>query len=156
MGRDRNCYLFGSLGGNYVRTRASRTVWITFLSKIPYFWLCNVPVKSKLKHPPPRANPGHLTSFPTWEGGNLIYLVFPGTGIWSLLIGVGNLIASLDFMLRVALIPWGVINHGEDKPSCIQSRRYPIRGGLAEKQRLAQAFFCIWRYSGTIYIIFGM
>ena len=31
--------------------------------------------------PPPRANPGHLTSFPTWEGGNLIYLVFPGTGI---------------------------------------------------------------------------
>ena len=51
---------------------------------------------------------------------------------------MGNLIASLDFMLRVALIPRGVINHGEDKPSCIQSERYPIRGGLAEKQRLAQ------------------
>ena len=31
----------------------------------------------------------------------------------------------------------------EDKPSCIQSERYPIRGGLAEKQRLAQALFCI-------------
>ena len=52
---------------------------------------------------------------------------------------MGNLIASLDLMLRVALIPRGVINHGEDKPSCIQSERYPIRGGLAEKQRLAQA-----------------
>ena len=53
--------------------------------------------------------------------------------------GVGNLIASLDFMLPVALIPRGVINHGEEEPSCIQSERYPIRGGLAEKQRLAQA-----------------
>ena len=53
---------------------------------------------------------------------------------------MGNLIASLDFMLRVALIPQGVISHDEDKPSCIQSERYPIRGGLAEKQRLAQAF----------------
>ena len=58
-------------------------------------------------------------------------------------LGVGNLIASLDFMLRVALIPRGVINHGEDKPSCIQSERYSIRGGLAKKQRLAQALFCI-------------
>ena len=53
-------------------------------------------------------------------------------------------------MLRVALIPRGVINHGEDKPSCIQSERYPIRGGLAEKQRLAQDLFCIWMYSRTI------
>ena len=58
-------------------------------------------------------------------------------------LGGGNLIASLDFMLRVALIPRGVISHAEDKPSCIQSERYPFRGGLAEKQRLAQAFFCI-------------
>ena len=33
--------------------------------------------------------------------------------------------ASLDFMLRVALIPRGVINHGKDKPSYIQSERYP-------------------------------
>ena len=82
--------------------------------------------------PPPEAYPGHLTSFPAREAG-----------ICSLLIGVGNLIASLDFMLRVALIPRGVINHDEDKPSCIQSERYPIRGGLAEKQRLAQALFCI-------------
>ena len=67
---------------------------------------------------------GHLTSFPAREGGNLIKL--------------GNLIASLVFMLRVALIPRGVTNHDEDKPSCIQSERYPIRGGLAEKQRLAK------------------
>ena len=59
-------------------------------------------------------------------------------------------------MLRVALIPRGVINHGGDKPWCIQSERYPIRGGLAEKQRLAQALLCIWRYSRTICIIFGV
>ena len=36
----------------------------------------NVPVKSKLQHPP-RAYPGHLTSFPAREGGNLIL------GIWT-------------------------------------------------------------------------
>ena len=30
---------------------------------------------------PPRAYPGHLTSFPAREGGNLINLVFPGAGI---------------------------------------------------------------------------
>ena len=49
------------------------------------------------------------------------------------------MIASLDFMLRVALSSRGVINHGEDKPSCIQSETYSIRGGLAEKQWLARA-----------------
>ena len=38
--------------------------------------------------------------------------------------------------------PW--INHGGDKPWYIQSERYPIRGRLAEKQRLAQALVCIW------------
>ena len=32
---------------------------------------CNVPVKSKLKHPP-RAYPGHLMSFADREGGNLM------------------------------------------------------------------------------------
>ena len=105
------------------------------------------------KHPPP----GPLTSFAVREGGNLMNLVFPGTGhlitthrgwgIWSL--------ASIS--CYVALIPRGVINHGGDTPWCIQSERYPIRGGLAEKQRVAQALFCqIWRYSRTIYIIFGM
>ena len=29
-------------------------------------------------------------------------------------VGVGNLIASLDVMLRVMLIPRGLINHGRD------------------------------------------
>ena len=61
----------------------------------------------------------------------MINLVFPGAG---------HLIGSLDLMLRIALIPRGVINHGEDKPSCIQSARYPIRGGLAEKQRVFTSF----------------
>ena len=45
------------------------------------------------------------------------------------------MIASFDFICYVAQIPRGV-NHGGDKPWCIQSERYPIRGGLAEKQRL--------------------
>ena len=49
------------------------------------------------------------------------------------------MIASPDFMLRVVLIPHGMINHGEDKPSCIRSEKYPIPGRLAEKQRLTQA-----------------
>ena len=66
--------------------------------------------------------------------------------------GVGNLIASLNFILRIALIP----NHGGDKSWGIHSERYLIRGGLAEKKRLAQALLCIWRYLRTIYIIFGM
>ena len=30
---------------------------------------------------PPLGHPGHLTSFPAREGGNLINLVFPGAGI---------------------------------------------------------------------------
>ena len=111
----------------------------------------NVPVKSKLKHPP-----GHLTSIAAREGGNLMTLVFPraghlitthrGWGIWSL--------ASISYY--VALIPGGVINHDRDKPWCIQSERYPIRGGLAEKERLAQALLSIWRYSRTICIIFSI
>ena len=33
----------------------------------------NVPVKSKLKHPP-RVYPRHLTSFPARDGGNLMNL----------------------------------------------------------------------------------
>ena len=47
-----------------------------------------------LNTPPPRAYPGHLTSFAAREGGNLMNLVFPGAGhlitahmgwgIWSL------------------------------------------------------------------------
>ena len=34
--------------------------------------------------------------------------------------------------------------------------RYPICGGLAEKQRLTQALLCILRYSRPICIIFGI
>ena len=103
---------------------------------------------------PPRAYPGDLTSFAAWEGGNLMNLVFPGArhlitthrgwGIWSL--------ASIS--CYIALIPCGVINHGGDKPWCIQSKRYPICGRLAEKQKLAQALLCL--YSRTICITFSM
>ena len=150
------------LNGRHWMSESSQRMWLRTKTQNLWEWIqCSmslrfyVPVKSKLKHAPP-ACPRHLTSFPAQEGGNLINLVFPGAGIWSLLIGGGNLIASLDLMLRVALIPRGAINRSEDKPSCIQSERYPIRGGLAEKQRLAQALFCVWRYSRTIYIIFGM
>ena len=63
----------------------------------------NVSVKSRLQHPPPP--PGIPRAFDVFfcpGGGNLINFIFPGAGIYSL--GVGNLIASLDFMLRVALI----------------------------------------------------
>ena len=56
---------------------------------------------------------------------------------------MGNLITNLDFLLRVGLIPPGMIIHGGDKPWCIQSERYPICGGLAKKRRLAQALLCI-------------
>ena len=38
-----------------------------------------------------------------------------------------------------SLIPRDVINHGGDKPWCVQSERYPIRGRVTEKQRFAQA-----------------
>ena len=40
----------------------------------------------------------------------MINLVFPGRAFDHYSLGVGNLIASLDFMLRVTLIPRGVIN----------------------------------------------
>ena len=49
--------------------------------------------------------PGHLTPFPTQEGGHFDHHS----------LGVRNLIANLDFMLRVALILSGLINHGGDK-----------------------------------------
>ena len=101
-----------------------------------------VPVKSKLKHPPgiPRA----FDVFSCPGGREFDELSLSGGGAFDHYSqGVRNLIATLDFMLRVALIPRGVINHGKDKPSCIQSETYPIRGGLAEKQRLVQALFCI-------------
>ena len=64
----------------------------------------NVPVKSKLKHPP-RACPGHLTSFTAREGGN-DELGLPGAGHLITTQVVGNLIASFDFMLRRADSTW--------------------------------------------------
>ena len=55
----------------------------------------------------------HLALFPAWEGENLMNLEFPGVGFDHHSWGVGNLIASLHFMLRVMLIPHGLMNHGK-------------------------------------------
>ena len=49
----------------------------------------NVSVKSKLQHPPPGI-PRAFDVFSCPGGGNLINLIFPGAGIWSLLIGGGE------------------------------------------------------------------
>ena len=54
-----------------------------------------------LNTPPPP--PGHLTPLPAQVGGHL-----------NTTQGVGNLIASLDIILQVVLIPHGLINHGVD------------------------------------------
>ena len=43
---------------------------------------------------------------------------------------VRNVLASLDFMLRVVLIPRGLINHVGDKLRCIQRERLRTRGGF--------------------------
>ena len=51
-----------------------------------YLERSNVSVKSKLQHPPPRA----FDVFSCPGGGNLINLIFPGAGIWSLLIRGGE------------------------------------------------------------------
>ena len=64
----------------------------------------NVPVKSTLKHPPlgiPRA----FDAFSCPGGREFDHHSK----------GVGNLSSSLNFMLRVALIPRGLINHWADK-----------------------------------------
>ena len=50
----------------------------------------NVSVKSKLQHPPPPGIPRAFDVFSCPGGGNLINLIFPGAGIWSLLIGGGE------------------------------------------------------------------
>ena len=68
------------------------------------FFIPNVPVKSKLQHPPlgiPRA----FDAF-SCPGGRAFDHHSEG---------VGNLMASLDIMLPVALIPSELINHGGDK-----------------------------------------
>ena len=61
----------------------------------------NVSVKSKLKHPP-WAYPGHLTSFPAREGGNLINLVFPGVGnlITTNIVNIHIFFKQLKFILE--------------------------------------------------------
>ena len=60
-----------------------------------------VSVKSKLKHPP-RAYPGHLTSFPAREGGNLMNLVFPGAGnlITTNIVNIHIFFKQLKFILE--------------------------------------------------------
>ena len=42
-------------------------------------------------------------------------------------LGVGNLIASFDFMLRVMLIPRGLISHGRDGEELIFGTRASFR-----------------------------
>ena len=51
----------------------------------------NVPIKSKLEQPPPRANCGHLTFFSAREVGNLPDKAIPGWGIDLCLGGVGKI-----------------------------------------------------------------
>ena len=60
--------------------------------------------------------------------------------------GVGNLIANLDVMLRVALIPRGLINHGGDggdKFWWIQKNSLRIRDGLVVNKRPTIVFYNI-------------
>ena len=143
LGRRHRMFLEFGLGfaGSFYRWKRNFFLFFSMIIFTHAVWVCFVVMYQSNRSlnilPSPRAYPGHLTYFPAREGGNLMNLVFPGAehlitthrgwGVWSL----------LDFMLQVALIPRGVVNHGGDKPSCIQSERYPIRGGLAEKQRLA-------------------
>ena len=106
-----------------------------------YVW-----VKSKLQHPLPPGIPRAFDAF-SCPGGREHYSY-----------GVGNLITSLDIMLRVALITRGLIKHGGDggdggdKLWWIQKKRLRIRGELVENQRSTQALFCIWRCLKPIYI----
>ena len=77
-------------------------------------------------------------SFAAREGGNLMKLVFPAAGV----VRVGNLIASFDFMLRRADSTWR--DKSWRRQALMHSKRkIPIRGGLAEKQRLAQVLLSI-------------
>ena len=77
-----------------------------------------VPVKSKLKPSSLSFPPGILQAFFSCPGGRKFdELSFLGGWAFDHYSqGVGNLIASLDFNLRVALIPHGMLNCGGDKP----------------------------------------
>ena len=61
-----------------------------------------LPVKSKLQHPHPPGKPREFDAYSCPKGGPFDHHS----------LGVGNLIASLDIMLRVVLLPSGLINHG--------------------------------------------
>ena len=70
--------------------------------------------------PEPGENPGNeveLTPFPTRERGGRAFEEFslPWDGAFNQHSqGVRNLIARLDFILRIVLIPRVMINHGGD------------------------------------------
>ena len=65
-----------------------------------------------LNIPPPPGIPRAFDVFSCPRGRELDELSLPGGGAFDhYSYGVGDLIASLDFILRVALIP----NHGGDK-----------------------------------------
>ena len=68
--------------------------------------------QSKLQHPPP-GMPRAYDSFSLPGGREFDELNLPGDGAFDHhSYGVGNLIASLNCMLRVVLIPDGLLNHG--------------------------------------------
>ena len=122
--------------------------WMISSKFVPIAVIIYIPVKSKLQRSP------HLGDTPGIWG-----FFLPGRErIWSPLIGHGNLITSLDVMLRVAPIPRGLINHGgdgrdgRDKLWWIQRKRFHIRGGLVENQRPTQALLCILRCLRPTYI----
>ena len=116
----------------------------------------NVPVKSKLKHspPPPRAYPGHLTSFPAREGGNLMNLVFPGAGhlitthrgwgIW--------LLASIS--CYITLIPGGVIHcKSWRRPALMHSeRKIPDSWQTRWKAKACTSFALYWIFQEPVVV----
>ena len=70
-------------------------------------YLYNVPVKSKLKHPPPPGIPRAFDVFCCPVGREFDELSLPRGGAFDhYSYGVGNLIASFDFMLRRADSTW--------------------------------------------------
>ena len=77
-----------------------------------------VPVKSKLKPSFLSFPPGILQAFFSCPGGREFdeLSLLGGWEFDHYSQGVGNLIVSLDFMLRVALIPYGMLNRCGDKP----------------------------------------
>ena len=106
---------------------------------LQYSLLYYVAVKSKLQHPPGHT-PGIWRLFPAREGGHLI----------TTHRGLGNLIASLDVMLRVSLIPRGWKKswrrQNKEKITC------PWQPEIGWKPKAYTSFFRIWRCLIMIYI----